>query len=168
ERKFFYRAGIPALFFAFMPPNYLELHLHTPYSFRDGGSEIESLVARADKLGMTALAMTDHDNTSASVKFASACEVRGIKPILGAEITMEDGSHLTLLARNRQGYAQLCTLISRAYAYGGRLTPLLPWAELGIERERGGEGENGINVDCKLKIEKCKLQIGSNNDCEDK
>src|SRR5207253_5288515 len=104
-----------------------------PYSFLDGGSHIEALVRRAAELGMPALAMTDHDNTAAAVKFVDLCQAYRIKPILGAEITMEDGSHVTLLARDRHGYACVCRLISQGYTYGGRLTPRLPWSQLSID-----------------------------------
>ena len=113
--------------------NYAELHLHTPYSFLDGGSHIEALVRRAAELGMPALAMTDHDNTAGAVKFVNLCRDYGIKPILGAELTMEDGSHLTLLARDQRGYACVCRLISMGYSNGGRLTPCLPWSRLTID-----------------------------------
>src|SRR5205814_1428822 len=58
------------------------------------------------------------------------CRGYGIKPILGAEVTMEDGSHLTLLCQNSNGYANLCRLLSAAYAHGGRLAPCLPWTFL--------------------------------------
>ncbi len=106
---------------------YAELHLHTPYSFLDGGSGISALVRRAADLGIPALAMTDHNNTAAAVKFHGLCKGYGIRPILGAELTMEDGTHLTLLAKDRPGYACVCRLISQGYAYGGRLTPRVPW-----------------------------------------
>lgn len=110
---------------------FVHLHVHTPYSFLDGGSDIEALVREAASQGAPALAMTDHDNLCASVKFTTTCENYGIKPILGAEIsvTREEGrvEHLTLLARNRNAYARLCTLITEAYREGGRLTPKLPW-----------------------------------------
>lgn len=106
---------------------FVHLHVHTPYSFLDGASDIEALVRRAAELGMPALAMTDHDGVAAAVKFSAQCAAYGIRPILGAEITLEDGSHLTLLAKSRHGYARLCTLISSSYTIGGRLTPRLPW-----------------------------------------
>ncbi|MGC8667785.1 MAG: DNA polymerase III subunit alpha [Chthonomonadales bacterium] len=113
-----------------MDQPFVHLHVHTPYSFLDGASDIETLVRRTAELGMPALAMTDHDGVAASVKFSAQCAAYGIRPILGAEITMEDGSHLTLLARSRHGYARLCALISSSYAIGGRLTPRLPWESL--------------------------------------
>ncbi len=111
---------------------FIHLHLHSPYSFLDGGSSIETLVQRAASLGMPALALTDHNNTAAAVKFSETCRQYHVRPLLGAELTMEDDTHLTLLAQNREGYAQLCGLITWAHAHGGRLTPHLPWSALGI------------------------------------
>src|SRR5438132_1434351 len=126
---------------------YAELHLHTPYSYLDGGSGLEALIRRAASFGMPALAMTDHDNTAAAVKFVITCHAYQILPILGAELTMDDNTHLTLLARNREGYGNLCCLITAGYAHGGRLTPRLPWRALGIEGwevPMGGWGDGGM------------------------
>ena len=85
---------------------------------------------------MPALAMTDHNSVAAAVKFVEACRGYGIKPILGTEITIDDESHLTLLAPDRASYAELCRLLSAAYAAGGRLAPRLAWA--GVRREAWG------------------------------
>src|SRR5258708_24629764 len=132
------------------------IHVHSPYSFGDGASEIEALVQQAAGLHMPALAITDHNSVTGAVKFAHWCCGYGIKPIIGAEVTMaststltsnsnsnrsqssrsssssrEEGhSHLTLLAQTRTGFANLCRLLSKAYAHGGRLSPALPWEEL--------------------------------------
>jgi error-prone DNA polymerase len=114
---------------------FIHLHVHSPYSFLDGASDIEALAQRAASFGMPALALTDRDTVSAAVKFTQACERYGVRPILGAEVTLEDQSHLTLLAESRPGYASLCRLISAAYASGGRLTPLLAWSELAAQNE---------------------------------
>ncbi|BDI33352.1 DNA-directed DNA polymerase [Capsulimonas corticalis] len=84
----------------------------------------------AASMGMPGIAMTDHDHVSAAVKFTQCCRQYGVKPILGAEVTMEDGTHLTLLAETRAGYANLCRLLTSAYADGGRLTPRLRWSHL--------------------------------------
>ena len=109
---------------------FIHLHVHSPYSFLDGASDIESLVRRAATFGMPALALTDHDSVAAAVKFVSCCQQYSIHPILGAEVTMEDESHLTLLAQNRAGYTNLCRLLTSSYMNGGRLTPRLPWKAL--------------------------------------
>lgn len=109
---------------------FIHLHLHSPYSFLDGASDLEALVRRAAEFGMPALALTDHDTLAGAVRFAALCTGYGIQPLLGAEVTLDDGTHLTLLAQNRMGYSTLCRLLSRSYACGGRRTPALPWAEL--------------------------------------
>ena len=97
---------------------FTHLHTHTPFSFLDGASTIEALVRRAAALGMSRLAITDHDDLSGVVKFSEACVAYGIQPIYGAEVTLEDESHLTLIARDRAGYANLCTLITLAHVAG--------------------------------------------------
>jgi error-prone DNA polymerase len=114
---------------------FTHLHTHSPYSFQDGASSIETLVARADRLGMSALALTDHNSVTAAVKFTQTCAGYGVRPILGAEVLMEDGSHLTLLAQNPTGYANLCRLLTKAFYHGGRLSPALPWSEIPVHTE---------------------------------
>lgn len=93
---------------------YVELHCHTNYSFLDGASHPEELIERARELGMPALAVTDHDGLYGAVRFLKAGEAAGVKPIVGAELTLEGGHHLVLLARGRDGYSNLCRLISAA------------------------------------------------------
>lgn len=93
---------------------YTELHLHTSFSFLDGASQPTEYAARAAELGYTALAVTDHDGLYGAMEFAQACKAVGIQPITGAEITLDDGSHLTLLAENRTGYGNLCRLLTDA------------------------------------------------------
>ncbi len=105
---------------------FIHLHVHSPYSFLDGASDIETLVARAAEMGMPALALTDHDSLAAAVKFHATCHAYGIKPIFGAEVTLQDNSHLTLIALNSTGYATLCHLLTIAAQTGERLHPLLP------------------------------------------
>lgn len=100
--------------------NFVHLHCHSPFSFLDGASPVEDLVQQAAELGMPALAITDHNNLSAAVQFARAAGQAGIKAIQGAEAHLEDGSHLTLLARNKRGYASLCRLITSAHLHNPR------------------------------------------------
>src|SRR5579884_353154 len=95
----------------------IHLHVHSNFSFLDGSSSPERLILRAAELGMSALALTDHDGLYGAVRFLQAARSQGIKPILGAEmcLTSEEGrSHLVLLARNRQGYSHLCRIITKA------------------------------------------------------
>ncbi|HET7229961.1 MAG TPA: error-prone DNA polymerase [Longimicrobium sp.] len=92
--------------------DYVELHAHSAFSLGDGSSTPESLAARAAELGYTALALTDHDDLGGAVRFSKACEASGIFPIFGAEITLADRSHLTLLVENPAGWGNLCSLVS--------------------------------------------------------
>lgn len=98
-----------------MPLDYVELHLHTAFSFLDGASLPEEMIGRAQELGYRAMAITDHDGLYGAMEFAKAADAAGIFPITGVEITLTDESHLTLLAENRTGYANLCTLITEAH-----------------------------------------------------
>ena len=105
---------------------YAELHLHTNYSFQEGASSIGEMVGQAASLGYQALAVTDHDNICGAVEFAEACHDAGIQPIVGCEITVAGGYHLTLLAETRRGYGNLCWLISQAYREDRRKPALDP------------------------------------------
>ena len=101
-----------------------------PLLFLDGASSIPALVNRAAELKMPALAVTDHNNVSAAVQFYKAAAAAGIKPIQGAELTLENGHHLICLAENAAGYANLCKLLTSAYRYGDRLNPQVPFQAL--------------------------------------
>ena len=107
---------------------YAELHCHSNYSFLEGASHPEDLVARARDLEIPALAITDRNGLYGAVRFFKAAEMAGIQPIIGAELTIDDGSppprdrvdfdgwgdRLVLLAEDRTGYTNLCRLISSA------------------------------------------------------
>src|SRR4051794_10684005 len=115
----------------------VELHAHSAYSFLDGASLPEELAARAAELGYEALALTDHDGVYGSLEFAHAAKAFGVRPITGAEVTLTDGSHVTLLVESAQGYANLCRLLTAAHAQtrpkegGDALPPSLDPALLG-------------------------------------
>jgi len=95
---------------------YVELHCHSAYSFLDGASQPEELAARAAELGYEALALTDHDGVYGSLEFAHAAKAFGVRPITGAEVTLNGGAHITLLVENRRGYANLCRLLTAGHA----------------------------------------------------
>lgn len=96
-------------------PEYVELHLHTAYSFLDGASQPSELISQARELGYHTLAITDHDGLHGALEFARLARNEGIQPITGAELTLIDGSHLTLLAETQLGYRNLCRLITAAH-----------------------------------------------------
>jgi error-prone DNA polymerase len=116
--------------------DYVELHCHSSFSLLDATATPAQLVGRAGDLGMDALALTDHDALYGAVPFITAAQARGIRPILGAEITLEDGCHLTLLVENEAGWRNLCTLISRARLHMPKGQSKLAWADL--EQHTGG------------------------------
>ena len=96
-------------------PAYIELHAHSSHSLLDGVPFPADLAAQAAACGMPALALTDHDGLYGAVPFIRAAEAVGIKPILGAEMTLTDLTHLVLLAETTQGYANLSHLITLAH-----------------------------------------------------
>ena len=96
---------------------YTELHCHSAFSFLDGASHPTELVAAALRQGHTALALTDHDSLSGSMEFAQACQALGLRAIHGAEVTLEDDRHITLLVRDETGWRNLCRLLTKAHAH---------------------------------------------------
>ena len=112
--------------------DFVHLHLHTEYSLLDGACRLDELVAEGARLGMKAMAITDHGNMFGAVAFHDACREQGLKPILGCEIYVATGSrferqaasaseaynHFTLLASNDVGYHNLVKLVSAGYLEG--------------------------------------------------
>ncbi len=114
-----------------MPHRFVHLHTHSEFSLLDGMSRIEDLVRRTKELGMRSIALTDHGNMYATVDFFTKAKDHGIKPILGCELymaprtrfdkeTREDRSphHLTVLAKDAEGYRNLIKLASLASIEG--------------------------------------------------
>ena len=113
-----------------MTDGYAELHAHSGFSFLDGSSDPEELVAEADRLGLEALALTDHHGLYGVVRFAEAARVCGLPTVFGTEVTLSPagertgdpdptGTHLLVLARDPIGYAALSTVLADAHLAGG-------------------------------------------------
>ena len=111
--------------------SFTHLHVHTQYSVLDGLSDIDKMIEKAVKDGMTAVAITDHGNMFGAKKFHDAAIIHKIKPILGSEVyiarrgmhsksTKQDGGgwHLVLLAKNETGYHNLLKLVSMGWTEG--------------------------------------------------
>src|SRR5881396_3374191 len=110
---------------------YTELHCHSAFSFLDGASLPEQLALTASQLGLSALALTDHNGLYGAMAFAQAAKQLGLQAITGAELTLLDGSHVTLLAETPEGYANLCRLITEAHlGREDRRDPSLAFASL--------------------------------------
>jgi DNA polymerase-3 subunit alpha len=113
-----------------MPQKFVHLHVHTEYSLLDGMCRIPRLIARTKELGMDSLAVTDHGAMYGVIDFYVAAKEAGIKPIIGCEVYVADAdhrsrdpahkspNHLTLLAKNEEGYRNLLQLVSRSYLEG--------------------------------------------------
>ena len=109
---------------------FVHLHNHTEYSLLDGAARINDLVARAKSYGMPALAITDHGVMYGAITFYEACKAEGIKPIIGCEVYVcsdrkarmgkrgDSANHLILLAKNNEGYKNLCKLVSLGFLEG--------------------------------------------------
>src|SRR5688572_8208945 len=108
---------------------YAELHCHSNFSFLDGASHPEELVEEAVRLGLEALALTDHDGVYGVVRFAEAASAHGLPTLFGAELSLgltrpqngvpdPEGHHLLVLARDPTGYGRLCRAISSAQMTG--------------------------------------------------
>ncbi len=109
---------------------YAELHCHSNFSFLDGASHPEELVEEAVRLGLQALALTDHDGLYGVVRMAEAAEVTDLATVFGAELSLglskpqsgvadPEGHHLLVLARGEEGYHRLAGAITTAQLRGG-------------------------------------------------
>jgi len=110
--------------------DYVELHCHSNFSLLDGASHPEDLIKRAAELGMPALALTDHGAVYGAVRFAQAAQQHGIHALFGAELTLDDQTHLTLLVENEQGWRNLCSLITIARHNAPKGQAVLPVSAL--------------------------------------
>ncbi|RTZ75497.1 MAG: error-prone DNA polymerase [Gammaproteobacteria bacterium] len=95
------------------PDGYAELHCLTNFSFLRGASHPQELVERAHELGYAALAVTDECSLAGVVRAHEMAKEVGLKLIIGCELRLEEGDHLVLLAQDREGYTQLCRLVTR-------------------------------------------------------
>ncbi len=119
--------------------DFVHLHLHTEYSLLDGAVKVDELVKHCKKNGIDTVAVTDHGNMYASLKFAERCKKNGIKYIIGCEFYVVDdyrsridqhADHLILLAKNKAGYINLVQLDSLAYVDGYYYRPRIDYTVL--------------------------------------
>ena len=108
-----------------MASGYVELHVKSFYSFGEGASHVHELLAQAVEYGYQSLALTDA-NLCGALEFARLAGSLGIRPITGGELTLDDGSRLVLLARTREGYANISRLFTLANAADRREPRLAP------------------------------------------
>jgi len=131
-------------------PDFVHLHNHSHYSLLDGAARVDSLVQRCVDTGMDAFALTDHGNLYGLLDFYKAARKAKVKPILGCEVYVANGSrrerqkvagkkpyfHLVLLAKNQEGYHNLLRLVSAGFLEGYYYRPRVDW-EL-LQRHHAG------------------------------
>ncbi len=131
--------------------DFVHLHNHTDYSFLDGATKVKDLTRKAKELGMPAVALTDHGNLCGAVEFYREAQKNEIKPIIGAELYLTEGSrfdkgpdvygkrrprfHLLALAKNQIGYKNLIKLSSAGYLEGFYHKPRIDLEYLEQHRE---------------------------------
>ena len=101
--------------------NMVHLHVHSQYSMQDGLCSLDDLIKQAVKFNMKAVALTDHDGLYGAIQFYKKAKKAGIKPIIGCEIRIKDNQksdqvyHFILLAKDKEGYSNLCQIITKAH-----------------------------------------------------
>jgi DNA polymerase-3 subunit alpha len=123
---------------------FVHLHVHSEYSILDGACRIPALAQKAARLDMPAVSLTDHGSLAGTIELVKAAAKEGVKPIVGCEVYVVDErrrqekgqAHLTLLASDNEGYANLIRLSSLAYLEGYYYRPRADW-EL-LERHAKG------------------------------
>jgi error-prone DNA polymerase len=94
---------------------FVHLHVHSFFSFESGTADILKLLRRCKQLGMDAVALTDYDGLYGAVRLLRHARELGIRPIIGAELTLPESCRILLLAKNTEGYSNLCRLISSVH-----------------------------------------------------
>lgn len=139
---------------------YAELHCHSSFSFLDGASHPEALAEEAARLGLEALAITDHNGFYGVVRFAEAARALALPTVFGAELTLNateqrtgspdpEGHHLLVLARDTIGYAHLASLLSQAQMAGEKGRPQLSFAAVAEAASGTARGHWAVLTGCR-------------------
>src|SRR4030081_2164030 len=110
--------------------SYVELHACSAFSFLRGGSFPEQLAEVAAELEMPAMALLDRNGVYGAQRFSVAAREHNVRPIIGAELSMEDGGILPVLVENRVGYKNLCELLTQAHLRSEKGKCAVQWSEL--------------------------------------
>lgn len=171
KRQPYVRQPIPDATTAAIP--YAELHSHSNFSFLDGASSPEALLEESQRLGLHALALTDHDGLYGIVRMAEAAENYDIKTVYGAELSFgltkpqngaadPEGSHLVVLARREEGYHRLAGALTSAQLAGeekGR-----PVYDLGELSDRAGDSWTVLTGCRKGRVRQALVGAGDSGD----
>src|SRR5579883_2542354 len=154
-----------------MASPFVHLHVHSDYSLLDGACDLHKLVARAAKLAMPALALTDHGNLFGALNFHQLARAAGIKPIIGCELYIcqkpdhtappegDAYNHLIVLCENETGYRNLVKIVSEASLRGFYYKPRISKAFLAAH----SEGLVGLSACLKGEVQE-KLIAGQEDE----
>ena len=109
---------------------YVELHACSAFSFLRGGSFPAQLAEVAAELEMPAIALLDRDGVYGAQRFSVAAREHHVRPIIGCELSMEDGESLPVLVENGTGYKNLCELLTQAHLRSEKGKCAIQWSEL--------------------------------------
>src|ERR1700723_3835907 len=110
--------------------SYIELHGRSAFSFLRGSSLPEHLAEMAIKQGLSAMALCDRNGVYGAPRFYAAAKEHGVRPLVGSELTLEDGTVLPVLVMDRAGYRNLCRMITRAQLRSPKGESRILWTEL--------------------------------------
>ncbi|HSL12070.1 MAG TPA: DNA polymerase III subunit alpha [Actinomycetota bacterium] len=156
------------------PAPFVHLDVRSAFSIKEGAFTPERLVERAAELGMPAVALTDRDGLYGAARFVGACAQQGVRPILGASLTVREAhparrgatrgsdAHVSLLALDDAGYANLCRLVTDAHMLGERGDPWVATEQIAAHagglvallgpRSHPGRSAVGGRVDAAAKL----------------
>jgi error-prone DNA polymerase len=137
--------------------SYVELHACSAFSFLRGGSFPEQLAEVAAELEMAAIALLDRNGVYGAQRFSVACREHKVRPIIGCELSMEDGSVLPVLVENPTGYKNLCELLTRAHLRSEKGKCAVRWEEL-------PEFAKGLVALLNASIVHCRASVSDAND----
>src|SRR3989440_6788676 len=137
--------------------SYVELHSCSAFSFLRGGSFPEQLAEVAAELEMPAMALIDRNGVYGAQRFSVAAREHGVRPIIGAELSMEDFSILPVLVENRTGYKNLCELLTQAHLRSEKGKCAVKWDELPQFTE-------GLVALFNPSLANCRASVSDDND----
>jgi len=136
--------------------SYIELHACSAFSFLCGASFPKQLAETAAELGMPAMALLDRNGVYGAQRFSMAARENNVRPIIGCELSMEDGAPLPVLVENRTGYKNLCELLTQAHLRSEKGNCAVRWGEL-------PEFAEGLVALANARIVNCRASVSDAN-----
>src|SRR5256714_8739142 len=136
---------------------YIELHACSAFSFLRGASFPEQLAETAAELAMPAMALLDRNGVYGAQRFSVTAREHNVRPIIGCELSMEDGTILPVLVANRTGYKNLCQLLTQAHLRSEKGKCAVQWDDL----PQFAEGLVGL---FNPSLANCRASVSDDND----